>query len=44
MHEWDAGGGSTSTTLFHTEGATTSAITLMGVAQANILASDFLFA
>lgn len=44
MHEWDAGGGSTSTTLFHTQGATTSAITLMGVAEANILASDFLFA
>ena len=43
MHEWDAGG-STSTTLFHAEGATTSAITLMGVTLANVLASDFLFA
>lgn len=44
MHEWDTGGGTLSTTLFHTEGATTSAITLIGVAQADILASDFLFA
>lgn len=44
MHEWDTGGGSLSTTLFHTDGATTSAITLIGVVMVDVLASDFLFA
>ena len=44
-HEWDPGNlGFTSTTLFHTEAGTTSAITLIGVQAANLSASDFLFA
>ncbi len=43
--EWDAGNlGYNSTTLFHTEGGTTRAITLIGVQVASLSDSDFLFA
>ena len=43
--EWDAGNlGYNSTTLFHTDGSTTSAVTLIGVQLASLSDSDFLFA
>ena len=43
--EWDPGNlGYTSTTLFYTDGGTTSAITLIGVQVASLSNADFLFA
>ena len=43
--EWDPGNlGYNSTTLFHTDGGTTSSITLIGVQVASLSDGDFLFA